>query len=185
MKSGTKTKFIGEAITRIDGILKVTGAANYSTDFAIKNVAYGFMIKSTTAAATFDIDASAAEKAPGVIAVVSYKNAPKLTPAGNLKGGVVFQEPKVDFYGQHLAVVIAETFEQARYAARLVKINYQKTDAVTDFVKNMTKAAAPRQNRSSSRGDFDTAFNTAEKKIDFKYETPIEHHNPMEPHATI
>ena len=186
MKGGTKTKFIGEAINRIDGILKVTGAANYSTDFAIKNIAYGFMIKSTAAAATIaDIDTSDAEKAPGVIAVVSYKNAPKLAPAGNLKGGVVFQEPKVDFYGQHIAVVVAETFEQARFAARLVKVNYQKTDAVTDFVKNMDKAATPKQNRSSARGDFDAAFNSAEHKIDYTYETPIEHHHPMEPHATI
>ncbi|MEP7075178.1 MAG: hypothetical protein ABI878_05150 [Acidobacteriota bacterium] len=80
MKGGTKTKFIGEGISRIDGILKVTGAANYSTDFQIRNAAYGFMVKSTTAAATFDIDTAVAEKAPGVIAVVSYKNAPKLTP---------------------------------------------------------------------------------------------------------
>ncbi|MEP6849221.1 MAG: xanthine dehydrogenase family protein molybdopterin-binding subunit, partial [Acidobacteriota bacterium] len=185
MKGGTKTKFIGEAISRIDGILKVTGTANYSTDFQIKNIAYGFLIKSTTAAGTFDIDTSAAEKAPGVIAVVSYKNAPKLTGAGNLKGGVVFQEPKVDFYGQHIAVVVAGTFEQARYAARLVKVNYQKTDAVTDFVKNMDKAVAPKQNRSQARGDFEAAFSSAEHKIDQTYETPIEHHNPMEPHATI
>lgn len=182
----TNTKVIGEAINRIEGFLKVTGTANYSADFPIKNVAHGFIVKSTTAAATIsDIDSSLAEKSPGVIAVISYKNALKLNPAGALKGGVIFQEPKVDFYGQHIAVVVAETYEQARYAARLVKVTYQKTEPMVDFDKHMSEAVAPKQNRSASRGDFDAAFNSAEHKIDLTYRTPIEHHNPMEPHAAI
>ena len=92
------TKVIGEAISRIDGLLKVTGAANYSTDFQVKNVAYGFLVKSSTAAAAItDIDTTAAEKSPGLLAVITYKNAPKLTGGGNLRGGVILQEPKVDF----------------------------------------------------------------------------------------
>ncbi|MGH9818885.1 MAG: xanthine dehydrogenase family protein molybdopterin-binding subunit, partial [Pyrinomonadaceae bacterium] len=108
--AGDETKVIGLAINRIDGFLKVTGAANYSADFPIKNIAHGFVVKSTTAAATIaDIDSTDAEKSPGVIAVISYKNAIKLKPGGNLKGGVIFQEPKVDFYGQHIAIVVAET----------------------------------------------------------------------------
>jgi xanthine dehydrogenase YagR molybdenum-binding subunit len=181
-----KIKVIGEAINRIDGLLKVTGTANYSVDFPVKNPAYGFLVKSTTAAAAIsDIDASAAEKSPGVITVITYKNALKLKESGNLKGGVILQEPKVDFYGQNVAVVVAETYEQARYAARLVKVSYQKSDAVVDFAKNMGKAATPGRSRDSSRGDFDTVFNSATHKIDFTYETPIEHHNPMEPHAAI
>ncbi|MGH9820892.1 MAG: xanthine dehydrogenase family protein molybdopterin-binding subunit [Pyrinomonadaceae bacterium] len=184
--AGDETKVIGQAINRIDGFLKVTGAANYSADFPIKNIAHGFVVKSTTAAATIaDIDSTEAEKSPGVIAVISYKNAIKLKPGGNLKGGVIFQEPKVDFYGQHIAIVVAETYEQARYAARLVKVTYQKTEPVIDFDKHLSDAVAPRQNRSASRGDFDAAFTAATHKIDFTYRTPIEHHNPMEPHAAI
>ena len=180
------TKVIGEAISRIDGILKVTGSANYSTDFPVKNVAYGFIVKSATASAAItDIDTSQAEKSPGVIAVITYKNALKLASAGNLRGGVILQEPKVNFYGQHIAVVVAETYEQARSASRFVKVVYQKSDAMVDFDKHMEEAAAPRQNRSSSRGDFDAAFNSAEYKIDFTYQTPVHHHHPMEPHATI
>lgn len=180
------TKVIGEAISRIDGLLKVTGTAQYSTDFPVKNVAHGFIVKSAAAAAAItDIDTSQAEKSPGVIAVITYKNALKLTPAGNLRGGVILQEPKVDFYGQHIAVVVAETYEQARFAARLVKVSYQRAEPMVDFDKNMNAAAAPRQNRNSSRGDFDAAFGKADHKIDFTYLTPIYHHQPLEPHSTI
>ena len=185
MASG-ETKLIGQAVNRIDGLLKVTGAANYSVDFPIKNAAYGFIVKSTIASGTIsDIDSVKAEKSPGVVAVISYKNAPKLASSGSLKGGVIFQEPKVDFFGQNVALVVAETYEQARGAAALVKVNYQRSTPVVDFDANVSKATAPNRDRSSSRGDFDTAFNSAEHKIDFTYETPIEHHNPMEPHAAI
>jgi len=185
MASG-ETKVIGQGISRIDGLLKVTGAANYSVDFPIKNAVYAFLVKSTVAAGTIsDIDTTGAEKSPGVIAVITYKNAPKLAGQGNLKGGAILQEPKVEFYGQHIGIVVAETYEQARYATRLVKVSYSKSDAVVDFDKNMAKAATPTRSRDASRGDFDTAFNSAPHKIDFTYETPIEHHNPMEPHAAI
>ena len=179
-------KLIGQAINRIDGLLKVTGAANYSVDFPIKNAAYAFIVKSSVANGTVtDIDSEQAEKSPGVVAVISYKNAPKLKPSGNLKGGVIFQEPKVEFFGQNIALVVAETYEQARSAAQLVKVSYQKSTPVVDFDANMGKAVTPNRSRDASRGDFDTAFNAAEHKIDFTYQTPIEHHNPMEPHAAI
>src|SRR5215468_3831929 len=185
MASG-ETKLIGQAISRIDGLLKVTGAANYSVDFPVKNAAYAYLIKSTVAAGTIsDIDTSQAEKSPGVVAVITYKNAPKLAGQGNLKGGAILQEPKVDFYGQHIGIVVAETYEQARYAARLVKVTYQKSEPVVDFVKNMSKAATPGRSRDASRGDFEGVFNSAPHKIDYTYETPIEHHQPMEPHAAI
>ena len=97
MASG-ETKVIGQGINRIDGLLKVTGAANYSVDFPSKNPAYAYIVKSTIAAGTIsDIGTARAEKNPGVIAVITYKNAPKLTGQGNLKGGAILQEPKVDF----------------------------------------------------------------------------------------
>src|ERR1035437_3351208 len=184
--TSTGTKVIGEAISRIDGVLKVTGAANYATDWPIKTMSYAYMVKSTVAAGTIsDIDTNAAEKSPGVLAVVTYKNAPKLNGSGNLRGGAILQDPKVEFFGQHIGVVIAETYEQARYAARLVKVSYQKVEPKVNFEKEIGGAVVPRSRPDAVRGDFDSAFQKADKKIDYTYETPIEHHNPMEPHSTV
>jgi xanthine dehydrogenase YagR molybdenum-binding subunit len=186
-KNKNTTRVIGEAINRIDGVLKVTGAASYSTDFPVKNVAHGFIVKSTVAAGSItDIDTAAAEKSPGVIAVITHKNALKITPYDPMRAGTgILQDPKVNFYGQHIGVVIAETYEQARFAARLVKVTYDKSDPKVDFEKSIGDAVKLSNRNDALRGDFDSAFNTADHKIDFTYETPIEHHNPMEPHAAI
>lgn len=187
-KNGAGNKKIGEAVSRIDGILKVTGTANYATDWPVKYVAHGFIVKSTTAAGIIsEIDTSAAEKSPGVIKIITHKNAPKLAAAGNLKGGVILQDAKVEFFGQHLALVVAETYEQARSAAALVNVSYQKTEARVDFEKHSkeaVKSASPGR-ADALRGDFESAFKAAGHKIDFTYETPIEHHQPMEPHSTV
>lgn len=182
------TKVIGEAISRIDGVLKVTGTAQYSTDFPVKNPAHAFIVKSTIAAGTITaIDTAEAEKAPGVITVITYKNALKLNGGGNLRGGAILQDPKIEFYGQHIGLIVAETYEQARSAARLFKVTYQKAEAIVDFEKSIAGARVPSaQSRADAvRGDFQTAFQNGERKIDATYTTPIEHHNPMEPHSTI
>jgi len=180
-------KNIGQAIDRIDGLLKVTGAAQYTTDFPVKTLAYGYLIKSTIAAGRIvDIDAGAAEKAAGVIAVITHKNAPKLKPNNSLRGGGVLQTDKVDFFGQNIGVIVAESFEQARHAARLIKVSYEKTEAKVDFEKHSKEASKPKaeDRQDVVRGDVETAFQAAEFKVDEIYETPIEHHNPMAPHAT-
>ena len=181
------TKIIGEPVNRIDGILKVTGTANYSMDFPVKNVTHGFIIKSTIAAGTIsDIDTTAAEKSPGVIAVITHKNSLKLTPYDSMRAATgILQDPKVTYYGQHIGVVVAETYEQARYAARLVKVRYQKSDQKTEFEKNIADAVKLSNRNDVLRGDFDTAFNGAAHRVDVTFDTPIEHHNPMEPHAAI
>ncbi len=182
-----RRKNVGQAVNRIDGILKVTGTANYATDYAVKNVAYAFIVKSTIAAGRIlDVDASAAEKSAGVLAVITHKNAPKLANA-NLRGGGILQGEKIEFYGQHIGVIVAETYEQARFAARLIKVEYEKTEAKVDFVKHEKEAVKPKdENRADVlRGDVEAAFQTAEYKVDAVYETPIEHHQPMAPHATI
>src|SRR5437763_12225526 len=88
IKEKETSKLIGDGVNRIDGILKVTGAANYSLDFPVKNVAYGFIVKSTIASGTItDIDTSAAEKIPGVIGVITHKNAMKLVPYDSMRAG--------------------------------------------------------------------------------------------------
>jgi xanthine dehydrogenase YagR molybdenum-binding subunit len=184
----TRKKIIGEGISRIDGTLKVTGAANYSTDYRVKNLAYAYIVKSTVAAGNIiDIDAREAEKSPGFIGIVTHKNAPRLTPTQSLRGGGILQDANVEFYGQHVAIVVAETYEQARVAARLVKVNYQKANAKVDFNKHAGEAEKPAaESRADAiRGDVAAAFAAAPHKIDVAYETPIEHHQPMAPHATI
>ncbi|HEY0429513.1 MAG TPA: xanthine dehydrogenase family protein molybdopterin-binding subunit [Pyrinomonadaceae bacterium] len=178
---------LGQATDRIDGLLKVTGAAQYTTDFPVNNIAYGYLFKSTIAAGRIiDIDTSAAEKSTGVLAVVTHKNAVKLKPTNSLRGGGTLQNDKVEFFGQNIGLVVAETFEQARYAARLVKISYEKQEAKVDFKKHESEAARPKaeDRQDTIRGSVETAFQTAEFKVDAVYETPIEHHNPMAPHAT-
>ena len=102
-----------------------------------------------------------------------------------MRGVGMLQDDNVNLYGQHIGVVVAETYEQARYAARLVKVNYQPTEPKIDFEKVIAGAVKMAKRKDSLRGDFESAFNAAEHKIDATYETPIEHHNPMEPHATI
>lgn len=181
-------KNIGQAINRIDGLLKVTGTAKYATDYDLKNMAYAVIFKSTIAAGKInDIDTSAAEKAPGVLTVITHKNAPKLNVKGGLRGGALLQGPEIEFFGQHIGLVVAETFEQARYATRLIKVNYDKSTPKVDFTKHEEEAAVPKDKDKAdiARGDVASAFNNAEYKIEAIYETPIEHHQPMEPHSTI
>ncbi len=182
----SKVKSIGEAVSRIEGLLKVTGTANFSTDFPVANSACGFLVKSEIAAGKIlDIDTSAAEKVAGVIAIMTHKNAPKLALTRGLRGGSILQDEVIDFFGENIALVIAETFEQARFAAKLVKVTYQKSAAKVDFEKEKANAVKPQGREDEVRGDVEKALQTAEFKVDETYVTPIEHHQPMAPHATI
>lgn len=179
-------KSVGQAVTRVDGLLKVTGAATYTTDYLLKNTAHAIIFKSTIAAGKIqDIDTTEAEKAPGVLAVITHKNAPKLNERGGIRGGALLQSANVEWFGQSIGFVVAETFEQARYASRLIKVTYDKAAPKIDFEKHMKEAVAPKDSPDVKRGDVETAFTNAEFKIEAVYETPIEHHNPMETHSTI
>jgi xanthine dehydrogenase YagR molybdenum-binding subunit len=183
-----RKKFIGEAVSRIDGLLKVTGTATYATDYPINNVAYAVIFKSAIAAGKItEIDTSAAEKSAGVLAVITHKNAPKLNEKGGIRGGALLQSPNIEFHGQNIGVVVAETYEQARYASRLIKVSYEKAEAKVDFEKDSLNATPSKDKDKSDarRGDVEAAMQAAEYKIEAVYDTPIEHHNPMEPHATI
>ncbi len=116
---------VGKALNRVDGPLKVTGRAPYAYESrALKNPAYGYIVTATVAAGTINaIDAEAARKAPGAILVMTHENVPE---QGEKKEQVwpQLQGTEVKFYGQPVAFVVAETFEQARAAAMLVKISY-------------------------------------------------------------
>ena len=183
-----KNKSIGLPVDRVDGILKVTGKATYSTDHSVKNVAHAVIFKSTVAAGTItNIDTSLAEKATGVISVITHKNAPRLNANGGIRGGALLQDAAIFFNGQHIGVVVAETFEQARHAARLVKVEYDKTEPKIDFKKLSQNAVLPKDKgmADARRGNPDGVLGHGAANIDAVYETPVEHHQPMEPHATI
>ncbi|HEY8560039.1 MAG TPA: xanthine dehydrogenase family protein molybdopterin-binding subunit [Pyrinomonadaceae bacterium] len=182
----SKVKAIGEAVSRIDGLLKVTGAANYAMDFPVSGAAYGYLVKSEIAAGKIiDIDTSQAEKAPGVLTVVTHKNALKTKPSRAVRGGAMLQDTEVNFFGQNVGVVVAETFEQARAAARLVKVRYEKAAPKADFETVKKQAVKPKDREDKIHGDVEKALAAADVKVDEVYNTPIEHHQPMAPHATL
>ncbi len=183
-----KNKLTGTPISRIDGIAKVTGKAAYSTDYPVKNMAYAVLFKSTIAAGKIrTIDTAAAEKSPGVLAVITHTNAPKLNVDGGIRGGALLQSPEIEFYGQHIGFVVAESFEQARHATHLIKVDYEKTAPKVDFEKLAKDAVVPKSKdqADAKRGDAKAALSTAEIKVEEVYGTPIEHHHPLEPHSTI
>jgi xanthine dehydrogenase YagR molybdenum-binding subunit len=161
-------KEIGRGTSRVDGILKVTGTAKYATDYPMKNMAYAVLFKSTIAAGSIAaIDTSMAEKSPGVIKVITHNNAPKLNVAGGIRGGALLQSATIEFYGQHIGLVVAETFEQARHAASLITVSYQQQEGKVDFEKNK-KDAKPSKEKDKGdvlRGDVENALaNAAYKK---------------------
>jgi xanthine dehydrogenase YagR molybdenum-binding subunit len=186
-------------INRVDGRLKVTGAAKYSAEYVMPNMAYAVLVGSSIAKGTIkSIDSKAAERAPGVIAVISYINAIKV-PGYKSEGGHpsepptngqplrVFYDNKIVSNGQPVVAVVANSLEKAQYGASLVKIQYNKEQHRTDFKANVKNAVLPAQakkNPKSPTADYDRgqtdAYQTSPFKIEVEYEHPTEMHNPME-----
>jgi xanthine dehydrogenase YagR molybdenum-binding subunit len=191
---------IGQSIARVDGRLKVMGAAKYAAEFARPRLAYGALIQSTIAnGRVAKIDSSAAKSAPGVVQILTRENAPHFRPYPDdlRKPGapgenrVPLQDDEIYHDGQHLGVVVADSFEQATYAASLVQVTYQSQPPVVTLnderaQKNATapEKFAGRDELQHKRGDVGSALATAAHKIDFVYSTPIENHNPIETYST-
>ncbi|MCJ2013343.1 xanthine dehydrogenase family protein molybdopterin-binding subunit [Methylobacterium sp. J-076] len=184
---------VGRPLDRVDGPLKVTGRAPYAYESrALKDPAYGYIVTATVAAGTITaIDATAARNAPGTILVMTHENVPE---QGEKKEQVwpQLQGREVLFYGQPVAFVVAETFEQARAAALLVKVNYDRAKPKGLLKENRGAAYEPKPMTTSptvkvdsALGDFDGAFAAAPVQIDVEYTTPTQIHAQMEPHATI
>src|SRR6201998_4533282 len=192
---------LGTPHQRVDGKFKVAGTATYASDFKIDRMAYACLIQSTIASGTvIGIDQSDAERAPGVIAILTRQNAPKLQalPADLTASGeprehrLPFQDDQVYFQGQHLGAVIAETFEQAREAASLVRVRYQPGELRTDLLGLADQAIEPRfwvgrVKRQDKRGDVDWVWANMPqvRLVNETYSTPIENHNPIEPGAAL
>ncbi|CAN5693299.1 xanthine dehydrogenase family protein molybdopterin-binding subunit [soil metagenome] len=184
-------RYLGKETTRVDGLAKVTGKAKYTAEFQIPNISYGFIVLSTVAKGRITaIDTSEAEQAGGVIRVFTHLNAGKLGPAPAAGAPPAWSWPlqsdRVFFNGQPIALVVAESYEQARHASRLMKVVYQTEQHNTDFATALERAQPdPATAKSKPRGDPIAAMQTAAVKVEAEYRIPANHHNPIEPHAAI
>jgi len=183
---------LGEPLNRVDGRLKVTGGAKYSGEYKQPGLTYGVLVPATITSGTVTaMDTRAAERAPGVVAVITVFNAPAVPgfqkdAVKPLRGLKLFNDNKVYFNGQPIALVIAETFERATYAAKLVTATYAETPFETSFEKNFDKGVVPNngQYKDYVRGLAD-AYKNAPVIVEEDYKLPSEMHNPMELHVTI
>ena len=187
------TRLIGKPTTRVDGRTKVTGAARYAADFNQPNQAYAVIVSASVGLGRIiATDSAEAERLPGVIAVITHQNAQKLEyrpHKGIIDPAVgerlhVLQDDQVRFYGQPVAVVVADTIDNAERAAAAMQIRYEaRTPTVDHSDKSIMRIAPEASDRS--RGDPEKAIAESAVEVDEIYEIARENHNPMEPHATI
>jgi xanthine dehydrogenase YagR molybdenum-binding subunit len=184
-------KVIGQPHDRIDGPLKTTGTAPYAYERhdVVRNQAYGHVIGSAIAKGRIaSIDLTDAKAAPGVLAIVSAENAGKLG-RGAFYVDRALAGPDIDHYHQAVAIVVAETFEQARAAAGLLRVDYVRTKGAFDLAAAKDTAFTPEPAEfggppQTAVGDFDGAFAAAPVRLDETYTTPNQSHAMMEPHAS-
>ncbi|OUL18286.1 acylaldehyde oxidase [Nostoc sp. RF31YmG] len=192
---------IGKAIDRIDGRLKVTGGAQYCAEMPIPNLVHAVLINSAIAKGRIvSIDTKAAQVAPGVLAILTHHNSPKILPArvtldsANQGGGageqyIPLQDDRIHYSGQHIGVAIAETLEQADYAASLVQVGYQEEPPTVTMADAIERAFPPDNVWGKPpdivQGDPVKGLADAAVRIDQTYTTAMQHHNAIEPHGTI
>src|SRR5437588_8744951 len=191
---------VGQPIDRRDGRLKVTGRARYAAEFDIDNLAHAVLVQSTIASGEIiGFNLADAQAVPGVLTIMTPDKAPRWPKAGSgqsetagpLVAKPLLQDRLVYYNGQHIALAVADTLERAQQAAALVRVEYREAEAQIRIEDALGAAYPPKHFRNgarppdSRRGDPEAAFATAPVRIDATYTTPVEHHNPMEPHATI
>jgi xanthine dehydrogenase YagR molybdenum-binding subunit len=183
-------KVIGKPTDRIDGPLKTTGTAPYAYERhdVAPNQAYGYVVGSAIAKGRIaSIDLAEAKAAPGVLAIVTAENAGKLAK-GNHNTAKLLGGPDIEHYHQAIAIIVAETFEQARAAAQLVRVEYTRAEGAFDLAaaKDSAKPVAGFGGPADTAvGDFAGAFARAAVQLDATYTTPDQAHAMMEPHASI
>jgi len=190
---------VGQPVDRVDAALKVTGRARYAAEFQPRGVAHAVVVTSTIARGRVTgYETAAAEKSPGVLGVMTPRNIPPMKP---IPGGELFPKGKpplelrapladdrVHHFGQAVAVVIADTFERATQAATQVRVSYAADEPVLDPTKAdgyEPESFAGREELQYHRGDWERAVRDAAVKIEATYRTPVEHHHPLEPAATV
>ena len=188
---------IGAPVSRLDGPLKVTGAAPFAAEIPLNGMAYATLLFSTIARGRIaSIDTAAAEAAPGVVLVMTHLNAPRMNvpavfgsspTAAGPSDLPIMQDDRIHWNGQPVALVLAETQEQADHAKSLIRVTYAAEPATTSFAEAKAEGLQPSlfmgQVLGSEKGDPDAALAAAAFKIDQIYRTPRHNHNAIEPHA--
>ena len=193
---------VGKRVSRLEGHLKVTGSAKYAGEYEAENLLYGYVVNSTIAKGKIkSIDTSEVKKLDGVIEVFTHENKPSTAwfdfqyADMDAPPGTVFKPLKdneIKYNGQPIALVVAETFEMARYAATKINIVYEEETFETDLKSNLDQSRDPKKGLASMlkppppkpTGDFDAAYKNSFVKIDSKFSHGTEHHNPMEMYAS-
>ena len=184
---------LGQPVERIDGRAKVTGQACYAGEFQPPGLLYGWVVNSAvTRGRIRQIDSSAAEAIPGVLLVLTHEN--RLAVNGeddawkdqDANPGSPFRplfNDRILFSGQPVALVVAETLEMARYGASLVRVQYDAEEHHTDLAARLGAVRHAPDGPPPSRGDLERGLAEADISLSLEYSTPLQHHNPMEPHA--
>jgi len=193
----TATSHLGKPTSRVDGRAKVTGAAKYAAEYNVPGLAHGFVVSSAIAKGRIKrIHTADALAVAGVLDVFTHEHRPRLASSDDkykddiAPPGSPFRplyDNEIRFSGQPVALVVAEEFEIARFAASLVRVEYEQEAHVTDFETQRKRAAVSKQHDTSTpkmRGNPVEAFEQAAVRINAEYRMPVEHHNPMEPFAT-
>ncbi|MCB2408415.1 xanthine dehydrogenase family protein molybdopterin-binding subunit [Hymenobacter lucidus] len=186
---------IGQPLSRVDGRLKVTGQARYAAEHAVPGVVHGVLLTSTIARGRIkSLDTTAAEKAPGVLAVLTYRNSPGVPAYQDAKANNnprlagqeirIFYDDQIHFSNQPVALAIADTLERAQHAATLVRVQYEPVSPKTDLTQHRSRAIKPQKAADHQRGQPD-AYRQAPVRIEQEYRTAVQMHNPLEPHAAI
>lgn len=193
------TPNIGQPIRRIDGRKKVTGAAHYAADWHPPGLCYAYGVFSTIARGTIrNVDTRDARRVPGVIDIFHHDHFPALFRVPQRGGGfnaileasitdehrLPFEDDKVYYAGQFVALVVADSFEHAREAAYRVHVDYAKEAPLTSLEQGVARNGTQDGGRGHQRGDAASAFEQGAHRVDAVYRTPVETHNPMEMHAT-
>jgi xanthine dehydrogenase YagR molybdenum-binding subunit len=190
---------VGKPIGRLDGVAKVTGQAKYASEYPVSpRPLYGFIVQAAIAKGRIiSLETEAAERAAGVRLVMTYLNAPKQAAFGPpavanriTRARPVLADAEIRCFGEPVALVVAETFEEARAAADLVQVQYERAAAACVLAEGLNEAYRPERvgpgfPADTAMGDFEGAFAAALVKIDATYENAYQNHNPLEPHAAI
>ncbi len=193
-------RYLGKPIDRLDGRQKVTGSAPFSAEYPIENMAHAAIAYSTIAKGTITaVDTSAAESLPGVIAILTHLNAPKMKvpepfsiggdPTSGSTEVPILNTDQVSWNGQPVAVVIADTEDRAEHAASLLHFTYAAEAGNVSFEAAIPGARRPKQVLGDdplvAKGDADAAFQSSPHRVDLRFTTPPYNHNAIEPHACI
>jgi xanthine dehydrogenase YagR molybdenum-binding subunit len=178
---------MGKPEPRLDGRLKVTGEARYGSDFVVSNPAYAFLVTSAIAKGRIEsMDLRAAKAVPGVLEIFNYENTGELKDIKYARGGggpissIQGFGPRIDYGGQIVALVVADTFEAAREAAHMVRVNYESEPPSATFDSRGATSESAANEGLPQAGDAEQAFAAADVRLEAQYETPTQHHNPIE-----